>query len=316
VEDPRVLIDAATKDDAAVYRLSEDRALVVSVDFFAPIVDDPYQFGRIAAANAFSDLYAMGATPLLALNLVAWPRDPAIMDLLGDTLRGGSDVAREAGAFIMGGHSIDDKEPKYGMVTVGDVHPARVISNSDARAGDALLLTKPLGTGILSTALKRGSADETVMQPAAEVMATLNAGAAAAMNKLGPAVHAATDITGYGLLGHLRNMLEASGVSARVWMHRVPSFAGVREFIEQDAVPGGTRNNLAYVADVTRWGDHITEVDQLLLADAQTSGGLLIAVESSRAAELVRELELARAPTAVIVGEVVDDLTELIHVDA
>ncbi len=309
------MIDAATKDDAAVYRLTDDRALAVSVDFFAPIVDDPYEFGRIAAANAFSDLYAMGAAPLLALNLVAWPRDPAIMALLGDTLRGGFDTAREAGAFVMGGHSIDDKEPKYGMVTIGDVHPDRVISNSGAQAGDALVLTKPLGTGILSTALKRGLVDESTMRPATETMATLNAGAADAMKELGPAIHAATDVTGFGLLGHLRNLLESSRRNARVRVGDVPMFSGVRGFIEQGAIPGGTRSNLTHADEVTRWGHGIGDTDRLLLADAQTSGGLLIAVDSTRADDLVRELEIRQTPAAAIVGEVVDGLEALIQVD-
>jgi len=176
VDDPRVLADAVTRDDAAVFKLSEDRAIVVSVDFFAPIVDDPRAFGVIAGANAFSDLYAMGATPLLALNLVAWPRDPVFLELLGETLAGGLAAATAAGAFILGGHSIDDKEPKYGMVTVGEVHPARVVTNSGAQTGDALVLTKPLGTGILSTALKRDLIAEGDMQHATAVMSELNAG--------------------------------------------------------------------------------------------------------------------------------------------
>ena len=215
VNDPRILIDAATKDDAAVYRLSEDRALVASVDFFAPIVDEPYEFGAIAAANAFSDIYAMGATPLFALNLVAWPRAPDILALLAETLHGGYDKAREAGAFVMGGHSIDDKEPKYGMVAIGEVEPTQMITNAGAQPGDALLLTKPLGTGILSTAQKRGLADDATMKPAIVSMASLNAGAAVAMRTVGSVVHAATDVTGFGLLGHLRTMMEASGIQSK-----------------------------------------------------------------------------------------------------
>ncbi len=309
------MIDAATRDDAAVFRLSDDRALVASVDFFAPIVDDPYQFGRIAAANAFSDLYAMGATPLFALNLVAWPRDPAIMALLGDTLRGGHDTAREAGAFVLGGHSIDDKEPKYGMATIGEVHPTQVISNAGARAGDRLVLTKPLGTGILSTALKRGSADEQTMRPAIEAMATLNAGAAKAMRSVGGAVHAATDITGFGLLGHLRNMLEASGLGARIWPSQVPVFAGVRTFIEQGAVPGGTKANLTYVNEVIHWSDGVSEIDRILLADAQTSGGMLIAVDPSGVNDLLSELSVNRAPCAAVVGELAQGMEQLITVE-
>ena len=309
------MINAATRDDAAIFRLSDDRALAASVDFFAPIVDDPYQFGRIAAANAFSDLYAMGATPLFALNLVAWPRDPAIMALLGNTLRGGFDTAREAGAFVLGGHSIEDKEPKYGMVTIGEVHPTKVISNAGAHPGDQLVLTKPLGTGILSTALKRGSADEETMRPAIEAMATLNAGAATAMRSVGTAVHAATDITGFGLLGHLRNMLEASALGARIWPSQVPVFEGVRAFIEQGAVPGGTKTNLNHADEVTRWGEGVSETDRLVLADAQTSGGMLIAVHPAGVDDLLSELTENRTPCAAIVGQMAQGTEQLITVE-
>jgi selenide,water dikinase len=314
VEDPRVLIDAATRDDAAVFQLTEDRALVASVDFFAPIVDDPYKFGSIAATNAFSDLYAMGATPLLALNLVAWPRDPAILALLGETLRGGADTAREAGAFILGGHSIDDKEPKYGMVTIGEVHPARVISNARAQAGDALVLTKPIGTGVLSTALKRGSLTESDIDAAVSSMATLNAGAAHAMRDVGDAVHAATDVTGFGLLGHLRALLEASGQSARLAVSDIPVFPHVRESIANDAIPGGTERNLESVdADVT-WESGVTQADKLLLADAQTSGGLLISVDGSRVDDLLAALRSRQTPAASKIGHVLPREDELIRV--
>ena len=203
--DPRILVDAATRDDAAVFRLSADRAIVATVDFFTPIVDDPYDFGRIAAANAFSDIYAMGATPLIALNLVGWPRDVIPYDVLGEVLRGGADVARAAGAFVLGGHSIDDPEPKYGMAVVGEVHPDRIVTNAGARPGDALVLTKPIGTGVLTTALKRDLLSEAELASAVAVMTTLNAAAARAMLAVG--VHAATDVTGFGLLGHLHSLL-------------------------------------------------------------------------------------------------------------
>ena len=251
VDDPRVLADAVTRDDAAVFKLSDDRAIVVSVDFFAPIVDDARAFGMIAGANAFSDLYAMGATPLLALNLVAWPRDPALLELLGKTLEGGSAAARAAGAFVLGGHSIDDKEPKYGMVTVGEVHPDRVVTNARAMPGDALILTKPIGTGILSTALKRDIIGENDMRYAIEVMSTLNSGAAAVMAEFGDSVHAATDVTGFGLLGHLGNMLTSSRQSARISVSQVPMFDGVLALADRDSVPGGTNTNLEHAAEVT-----------------------------------------------------------------
>jgi selenide,water dikinase len=308
------LVDAATRDDAAVYLLSEDRALVVSVDFFAPIVDDPYSFGSIAAANAFSDLYAMGAKPLLALNLVAWPRNAEVLALLGETLRGGIETAQRAGAFVLGGHSIDDPEPKYGMVALGEVHPNRVTTNSGARSGDFLVLTKPLGTGILSTALKNGLMAEDDMAAAVTAMSTLNAGAAQAVAEIGSAAHAVTDVTGFGLLGHLQNLLEASGQCARLSADAVPTFDRVRELISQNAVPGGTKTNLAAANEVTHWADGVSESDMLLLADAQTSGGLLIAVDPSAVADLVRALNKNETPSAAIIGEVVEQLDALIEV--
>ncbi len=308
------MIDAATRDDAAVFQLTDDRAIVASVDFFAPIVDDPYEFGAIAAANAFSDLYAMGATPLLALNLVAWPRDPEILELLGDTLRGGSDIAREAGAFILGGHSIDDNEPKFGMVTIGEVHPTKVVSNADARPGDKLVLTKPIGTGILSTALKQALVLESDMRDAISSMSTLNAGAAEAMRHVGNAVHAATDVTGFGLLGHMGALLDASGQSARLSLNDVPTFPGVHDLASQDVAPGGTKRNLESAQHAVRWEGDVSEADKLLLADAQTSGGLLIAVDPSRVDDLVAALRAHHTPVASAIGEVLPRKEVLIHV--
>jgi len=308
------LIDAATRDDAAVFQLTEERAIVASVDFFAPIVDDPYRFGVIAATNAFSDLYAMGATPLFALNLVAWPRDPEILALLGETLHGGADTAREAGAFILGGHSIDDNEPKYGMVTIGEVHPARVISNSGAQPGDALVLTKPIGTGVLSTALKRGSVTENDITEALSSMSTLNAAAARAMRDVDDAVHAATDVTGFGLLGHLRGLLDASGQSALLSVNAIPVFSHAREAIADDAVPGGTTRNLESVETDVTWDNRVTEADKLLLADAQTSGGLLISVEAARVDDLLAALRTYRTPAAAKIGDVLAREDKMIRV--
>ncbi len=301
-----MLVDAATRDDAAVFQIADDRAMVVTVDFFTPIVDDPYDFGAIAAANAFSDIYAMGARPLFALNLVAWPRDPTMLELLGLAIDGGVDIAGKAGALVLGGHSIDDREPKYGMVAVGDVHPDKIIDNAGARSGDTLVLTKPIGTGILSTALKRDAITEDDMTGPVEVMTTLNAGAASAMAELEGAVHAATDVTGYGLLGHLYAMLSASGVEARVRVASVPVFDGVRALIERGMVPGGTKRNLTASDDYTTWAGGQNEVDRLLLADAQTSGGLLIAVDPSRADDLIAALRANDTPAAAVIGEVVD----------
>jgi selenide,water dikinase len=294
---------AANADDAAVFKLSETRALVATVDFFTPIVDDAYHFGAIAAANALSDVYAMGGTPLLALNLVAWPRAPDLMELLGETLRGAADIAAQAGALILGGHSIDDAEPKFGMVALGEVHPAKVIANAGARAGDHLVLTKPIGTGVLSTALKRSAITEGDMAAAIRSMETLNAGAARAMAELGDAVHAATDVTGFGLLGHLHNVLAASRVGARLWADRVPWFDGVRALAAQGAVPGGTERNLAAAARYTHYDSRVSEVDRILLNDAQTSGGLLIAVAPHHSQRLLDALRRAATPAAVVIGE-------------
>jgi len=301
--DPRILVDASSRDDAAVFQVAPDRAIVATVDFFTPIVDDPYDFGRIAATNAFSDVYAMGATPLLALNLVGWPREALPFELLGEVLRGGADVARAAGAFVLGGHSVDDPEPKYGMVAIGEVHPDRILRNSGAKPGDVLVLTKPLGTGVLTTALKRDLLTEQDVAPAVTAMTTLNAGAARAM--LGVGVHAATDVTGFGLLGHLRTLLEASGAAAEVRAAAVPLLPRAREAAERGAIPGGTERNAASVADTVRFAAGVDQTARLLLADAQTSGGLLIAVAAERADALVTALRREATPAAAVIGRVV-----------
>lgn len=313
VEDPRVLVDAATRDDAAVFQVAPDRALVVTVDFFSPIVDDPHTFGAIAATNALSDLYAMGARPLFGLNLVAWPRASEVLALLGETLRGGADVARQAGLLILGGHSIDDPEPKYGLVAVGEAHPDRIVRISGARPGDQLVLTKPIGTGILSTALKRDLIAERDMAEAVRGMTTLNAAAMDAMLALGKDLHACTDVTGFGLLGHLHNMMRASGVGARLQAGAVPVFAKVPELAAAGAVPGGTTRNLEAAAEYARWGAHVSGVLRTVLADAQTSGGLLITAAPDAAPRLLGELA-ARQTLAVIVGEVIAHPTGVVEV--
>lgn len=300
--DPRILVDASTRDDAAVFQVAPDRAIVATVDFFTPIVDDAYDFGRIAAANALSDVYAMGATPFVVLNLVGWPRGTLPLELLGDVLRGGADVARAAGAFVVGGHSVDDAEPKYGMVAIGEGHPARLVTNAGARAGDVLVLTKPVGTGVLATALKRDLVAEAELAEAVAVMTTLNAGAARAMLEAG--AHAATDVTGFGLLGHLQSLLQASGVAAEITADAVPVLARAREFAERGAIAGGTRRNLESLGEAVRWDPAVPEAVRVLLADAQTSGGLLVAVPEGAAAALVAALERAAAPAAAVIGRV------------
>jgi selenide,water dikinase len=287
-----------------VFQISEDRALVATVDFFSPIVDDAYTFGAIAAANAFSDIYAMGARPIFALNLVAWPRKPEMLALLNETLRGGADVAQRAGALILGGHSIDDSEPKYGLVALGEVDPTKIVSNKGARPGDRLVLTKPIGTGILSTGLKRDLIDEAGIAEAASFMMTLNAAAMEAMLELGAATHACTDVTGFGLLGHLHNMLLASGHAGRIESADVPVLHGVRDLIAEGVVPGGTTRNREAAGKYVRWNDAVPEADRTLLADAQTSGGLLIAVDTARADALCAALE-GRGVISAVIGKVV-----------
>lgn len=269
-----VLVASDTGDDAAVVRLRDNEALIATIDFFTPIVDDPYDWGRIAAANALSDVYAMGGQPFLALNVVGWPVDELPLELLARVLQGGIDVASNAGAAVLGGHTITDPEPKYGMVALGRSDADSVVRNSTAQPGAHLLLTKPLGFGIATTALKRGIADPELLSRAVELMAMTNADAADAMLIAG--ADAATDVTGFGLLGHLLRMLQASGVGARVDASAVPVLDGVLELAQRDVVPGGTKRNHAYVAPHVQWGA-LTPPEQMVLADAQTSGGLLIA---------------------------------------
>jgi selenide, water dikinase len=299
--DPDLLVGLDTADDAAVYRLRDDLAVVVTTDFFTPIVDDPYDWGRIAATNALSDVYAMGGAPLLALNLVAWPRESLPFELLALVLDGGADVVRAAGALVAGGHSIDDAEPKYGLAVVGTVHPDRVFTNAGARAGDDLVLTKPIGLGVISTAVKRDAATPELVGEAVRVMTALNAGARDAALELGDAVHAATDVTGFGLVGHARELLAASGVAGELDAAAVPVIAGVRELVAAGMVAGGTQRNHAFVSDTTDWGK-LPEAAQLLLADAQTSGGLLIAVAPDRTDDLVDALGRQEALAAAVVG--------------
>ena len=292
--DPDILVGTGASDDAAVMRINDDTALVATVDFFTPVVDDPYTFGAVAAANALSDIYAMGAKPLMALNIVGFPVDRLPMTVLEQILAGGRDKAAEAGIYILGGHSVEDTEPKYGMVVIGTVHPERILTNASARAGDALVLTKPLGTGILATALKRGMLSEADAILTAESMAMLNRVAADVMRDFD--VSACTDITGFGLMGHLMEMAKGSGVGARVTAARVPVMDRARELAMADVIPGGTRNNLAHVTDSVEWDAQVPQVERLLLCDAQTSGGLLIAVSMTDADPMVAEMRQQGIP--------------------
>ena len=276
---------SATGDDAAVWRISDELALVQTVDFFTPVVDDPYDFGRIAAANALSDVYAMGGRPLTALNVVAWPLEQLGAAALGEVLRGGMDVVRAAGAEVVGGHSIDDPEPKYGLAVTGAVHPDRVIANAGGRVGDALVLTKPLGAGAVVTARKRGQADEALLARAVEVMAALNADASAAAVAAGAS--AMTDVTGFGLLGHLHALARESGVAAEVDAAAVPALDGVELMLEDErAVSGGSRRNREYAEGFAYFAGRVAPWRARLVCDATTSGGLLVAVDPARAAEV------------------------------
>ncbi len=296
------MVGLGAPDDAAVWRLDERRALVVTTDFFTPVVDDAYSYGAIAAANALSDLYAMGARPFMALNVAAVPPDlpPA---LVGEILRGGADKVREAGAVLAGGHTIQDKEPKYGLVALGFVETAHLMTKAGARAGDALVLTKPLGFGVTTTALKRSLAETQHVAAAIAWMKGLNAEASRLGASLG--VRGATDVTGFSLLGHGLEMAEASGVRLRVHLPAVPFLRGARGYAAMGAFPGGSADNMLFFGKRVEFDDGIDEIDRMLLFDAQTSGGLLLSVPQASVGETIDRARAARLP-AWIIGQVED----------
>ncbi len=301
--DPRLLVGLDTSDDAGVYQLTEDIALVQTLDFFTPIVDEPYWFGQIAAANALSDVFAMGGKPLTALNIVGFPiskLDPAI---LTDILRGAADKIAEAGATLLGGHSIDDPEPKFGLSVTGTVHPKRVLTNAGAKPGDVLILTKPIGVGIQTTAIKRDMLAPEQTELVMSIMATLNK--AAAETALSYSVNACTDVTGFGLMGHALEMAEGSKVGIRVRQADVPVLPGTRELARQGVIPGGSKSNFRWVADRVEYAEELDEIDRLILCDAVTSGGLLISVPASEAAELLASLRRRGIEWARIIADVV-----------
>lgn len=300
--DPNVLVGSSTADDAAVYKLTDDLALVLTTDFFTPIVDRPYDFGAVAAANALSDVYAMGGRPLSALNIVGFPDATLPPEVLGEILRGAAAIARQAGIDIVGGHTIKTDEPIYGLAVVGTVHPGRVLTNAGAKAGDALILTKPLGIGIITTASKLGEDKLRAIDAAIEVMTALNRQAAEVVAEIG--ANAVTDVTGFGLLGHLRNMAAASGVSARVWLDRVPVLPQAWEYVRAGIAPGGTHANLRFLADWVGYEDGISKEEQLILCDAQTSGGLMIALPESNRQVLLDSLARAGVASAAEIGRV------------
>ncbi len=299
--DPNLLVGFESGDDAAVYKLNDRQALIFTVDFFPPVVDDPFSFGAVAAANSFSDVYAMGGTPLVALNIVGFPVGLP-KEILSEIMRGGYTKAQEAGCLVAGGHTVDDQEPKYGLAVVGLVEPDLQVTNAGAQAGDVLLLTKPLGTGIITTAGKQGVAEPQVLEEGVRIMSTLNAAASRAMMQVG--VNSATDVTGFGLVGHLRGMMAASGTTARVEFSRVPVIEGAWELLESGVAPGGTHRNLEGVGSQVAWDSEITQNQRLLLCDAQTSGGLLISVPEERKSALLRELEGQGVEGSVVIGQV------------
>jgi len=299
--DPNVLVGTETGDDAAVYRLTPDLAVVETLDFFTPVVDDPYDFGRVAAANSFSDVYAMGGRPIFALNIMAFPIKTLGHDAFRRVLEGGQSIASEAGVSVVGGHSIDDPEPKYGMVVTGLVHPDKILRNVGARAGDVLFLTKPLGSGILTTAIKRGDLPPAEQRAVIDVMTHLNRGGAEAMTAC--SARAATDVTGFGLFGHLLGMVRDTAVGVTLRAAAVPFMPRVAEFVARGVCPGGTKKNLAYFGTWCDFDASLTEHERLALADAQTSGGLLIACPPERADELSARLLEAGTPAAARIGE-------------
>ena len=303
--DPNVLVATETADDAAVYRLNDDQAIVATVDYITPVVDDPFVYGQVAAANSLSDIWAMGARPIFALNLIGFPVDTLPHSVLAEILRGGAEKAAEAGVPIIGGHSIKDEEPKYGLAVTGIVHPERIVRNSGAQPGDVLFLTKPLGSGITSTAIKRDLASETLIASVTAVMTALNRGAGEAMVAVGAS--AATDVSGYGLLGHLHELTLASGMGAEISFDRIPILEGVRELAARDVVPGGSHDNLKALEETGAidWSTRLDEGDRLVLADAQTSGGLLIAVRERQSADLARAL-LATGALAAQIGRIAE----------
>jgi selenide, water dikinase len=296
--DPRLLVGRETFDDAGVFRVSDDLALVQTVDFFAPIVDDPYDFGQIAAANALSDVYAMGGQPMTALNIVAFPTKDLPLEVLTKILSGGQDKVHEAGAVIVGGHTVIDNELKYGLAVTGRAHPDFLLTNAGAAVGDNLVLTKPLGNGILATAAKRGQLSVDAQQPMLQAMKRLNGQASRAALALG--ARCATDVTGFGLLGHMSHIARASGVTLHVNMNAVPVLAGAREAAHAGFVTDGAKRNAEYLRDLVHWNGG-TDEDRAIANDPQTSGGLLVAVKAARVADY-----LSRVEGAVVIGEVIE----------
>ncbi len=305
VDDPNVLVGFNTLDDAGVYKLRDDLAIVQTVDFFPPVVDDPYYYGAIACANALSDVYAMGAKPVSALNIVGFPTKKLPLEVLEKILKGGADKAKEAEVAIIGGHTIKTKEPLYGLAVTGLIHPDKIVKNSGVKLGDVLILTKPLGIGIITTAVKQEKTSPEVERKVAELMSRLNKSASEAMTEVG--VNACTDITGFGLLGHLWEMVCESDVVARVNFSQIPIIDETWDLVKNKVVPGGTLSNLKFVGDKVDWDDNISEEKQLILADAQTSGGLLISCPEAKKETLLETLKSKGVEESRIIGQIIED---------
>lgn len=305
VTDANVLVGNDGVDDAAVYKMNDEQAIVQTLDFFTPIVDDPGKFGEIAAANAISDIYAMGAKPLFALNIVGFPMAVLGGDTLAEVLLGGSRKAHEAGMFVVGGHSIDDAEPKYGMCVTGVVHPDKIMSNASAKPGDVLILTKPLGVGALTTAVKRKIRTEAQIEPAIESMSALNRPGGEAMNEVG--ANAATDITGFGTIGHMLEIAEASKVGIEIDFEALPLLPEAMDLIMDGCYPGGTRKNYLYYGSKVDWDEKLSEPEKLLCSDAQTSGGLVISTPAEKADAMIEALKKHGALAHTVIGRVSSD---------
>ena len=305
VEDPNALVGFGTADDCAVYRVNETHAIVQSVDFFTPIVDDPYTFGQIAAANSLSDIYAMAAEPLFALSIMGFPHHSLPLEVMSAIFRGGADKAKEAGIFVLGGHTIEDSELKYGLVVTAYAEIEQIRTNSGAKPGDDLVLTKPLGVGAISSAIQRRIATDALVKKVEDLMAVLNKGAAQAIREIG--VHAVTDVTGFGLLGHLLEMTQASEVSAEIFAHNVPTLEEAWEFVRKGKIPAATHSNLKYVNPHIRYEKGLKRVISLMLADPQTAGGLLIAVPADRTERLIGRLKELKTPAASCIGRITEE---------
>jgi selenide,water dikinase len=313
VDDPNVLVGFETADDCAVYRVNETHAIVQSVDFFTPIVDDPYTFGQIAATNSLGDIYAMGAEPLFALSIMGFPQQSLSLEIMSEIFKGGADKAKEAGISVLGGHTIEDSELKYGLVVTAYAEIGQILTNGGALPGDDLVLTKPLGVGAISSAIQRGIASEALIEKAVALMVTLNRDAARVAREVG--AHAVTDVTGFGLLGHLLEMTKASDVSAEISADQVPTLDEAWEFVRKRKIPAASHTNLKYVSPHSRYDNGVPHDVTLMLVDPQTAGGLLIAVAQDRTKDLIKRLDVLNTPAAAHIGRITEaqDKRIIIH---